>query len=271
MAKKENLVKVLQAGKVKVQKDVFTDGIDLVKVTTATGSYQFPSEGKNGWNEIEASMKSFDRQMANRLNYGTRNGRADLWKDNTTGKQLGLLAGRPEYISTAWRAWQMAQKAPKKLQRYVYHNLIVWANREHADAAHFMLKEIDAYTFDVLPAAWRKHLDMPVPELENTSVDFQLEDLAPSSMYQIGQEIAHEQRGYSKKRVRASWWATTMCIAIRCVAVIRLLILTSWSIAAKELTTKGRDHTSSQCATTRHCRLSVPTRIKTGINRYKSV
>lgn len=200
---KENIVKVLQAGKVKVQKDVFTGGIDLVKVTTATGAYQFPSEGKNGWNEIEASMKSFDRQMANRLNYGTRNGRADLWKDNTTGKQLGLLAGRPEYISTAWRAWQMAQKAPKKLQRYVYHNLIVWANREHADAAHFMLKEIDAYTFDVLPAAWRKHLDLPVPELENTSVDFQLEDLAPSSMYQIGQEIAHEQRGYSKKRVRA--------------------------------------------------------------------
>lgn len=203
---KENIVKTLQAGKVKVNKDAFSDGIDLVKVKTATGSYQFPTEGKSGWNEIENSMKSFDRQMANRLNYGTHNGRADLWKDNTTGKQLGLLADRPDYISTAWRAWQMALKAPKKLQQYVYHNLIVWANREHADAAHFMLKEIDAYTFSVLPEAWRKHMDLPVPELENTSVDLQLEDLAPSNMYQIGQEIAHEMCVYikkSKKRVRA--------------------------------------------------------------------
>jgi hypothetical protein len=205
MAKKENLVKLLQDGEVKVKKDAFGHGADLVKVKTQTGSYQFPSEGDQGWKQIERDMASFDRTMANRLNYGDDRGRGAIWRDNTTAKQLGLLAGRPEYISTAWRAWQMAQEAPKNIRRYVYHNLIVWANREHADAEHFMLNDIDPYTFDVLPMAWRKYLDLPVPELENTSVAYQMEDLTPSTVFgRVGQEIAHEQRGYRKShRVRA--------------------------------------------------------------------
>ena len=147
-----------------------TNSFDIIRVSpTPTSSYSFPNTSEM-LSLIEKRRKALERKIANRINYGDERGRSAVFSDNQTAKQLALLNGRPDYLRVAYRAWCMSQKAPKAIQQYVYHNLIVHANRYHQDAERFYLREIDRYTFEVLPPAWRKCMDDPCPELEGVTL-----------------------------------------------------------------------------------------------------
>ena len=142
-----------------------TNSFDIIRVSpTPMSSYSFPNT-PDTLKMIERRRKAMERKLSNRINYGDERGRSAVFSDNQTAKQLALLNGRPDYLRVAYRAWCMSQKAPKAIQQYVYHNLIVHANRYHQDAERFYLREIDRYTFEVLPPAWRKCMDDPCPHL----------------------------------------------------------------------------------------------------------
>ena len=165
-SKKENIVEILKAG---AHEQIMLEGHKepvpgMLKIRTATGLYTMPDDD-DIWKSIERKQNSLDRYLANKQNYGDDRVRAGVYKDNRTAIDLALLKGRPDYLRVAYRAWTMAQNAPQKIREYVYHNLIVIANRYHADAERFLLKEIQDYTFEVLPPAWRSCMDDPCPEL----------------------------------------------------------------------------------------------------------
>lgn len=170
-----------------------TNSFDIIRVSpTPTSSYSFPNTSEM-LSLIEKRRKALERKIANRINYGDERGRSAVFSDNQTAKQLALLNGRPDYLRVAYRAWCMSQKAPKAIQQYVYHNLIVHANRYHQDAERFYLREIDRYTFEVLPPAWRKCMDDPCPELEGVTLFDITEPLQPS--FKVGQAIARKLHG----------------------------------------------------------------------------
>ena len=198
MAKKEKVSDYLKSGKREVQDYLGTEEEPFVKITTATGCYSFietndPVSKKTAYDYIDSYVKREERRLANKLNYGDERGRSAVFSDNQTAKQLALLNGRPDYLRVAYRAWCMSQKAPKAIQQYVYHNLIVHANRYHQDAERFYLREIDRYTFEVLPPAWRKCMDDPCPELEGVTLFDITEPLQPS--FKVGQTIARKLHG----------------------------------------------------------------------------
>lgn len=198
MAKKEKVSDYLKSGKREVQDYLGTEEEPFVKITTATGCYSFietndPVSKKTAYDYIDSYVKREERRLANKLNYGDERGRGAVYCDNQTAKDLGLLHGRPDYLRVAYRAWCMSQKAPKAIQQYVYHNLIVHANRYHQDAERFYLREIDRYTFEVLPPAWRKCMDDPCPELEGVTLFDITEPLQPS--FKVGQTIARKLHG----------------------------------------------------------------------------
>lgn len=166
---------------------------DIIRVSpTPTSSYSFPNT-PDTLKMIERRRKSLERKMANRTNYGDERGRSAVFSDNETTKQLALLSGRPDYLRVAYRAWCLSQQAPKEIQKYVYHNLIVRANRYHSDSERFYLRSIDAYTFQVLPPAWRKCIKDPCPELEGVSLAEATETLTPA--FRVGQTIARKLHG----------------------------------------------------------------------------
>ena len=198
MAKKEKVSDYLKSGKREVQDYLGTEEEPFVKITTATGCYSFietndPVSKKTAYDYIDSYVKREERRLANKLNYGDERGRGAVYCDNQTAKDLGLLHGRPDYLRVAYRAYVMSQKAPEKLRRYVYHNMIVLANRFYGDAEKFYLQDISAYTFEVLPPAWRKCLDDPCPELEGVTLFDILEPLTPS--FKEGQSMARKMIG----------------------------------------------------------------------------
>lgn len=202
--KKENIGKLLkqevEKGHYEVTQPAFpakrggSESPEVIQVKTATGPYSFPND-KDIWKGIESSQKSYDREASNRLNYGDSRGRAGVWRDNRTALDLAVLRGRPDYLRCCYLAWTMAQNAPAKLQPYVYHNLLVRANVRHSNAEEFLLPDIQAYTFEVLPVAWRKSLHEPCPELEGVTLEEMVEPL--TSDLRVGDRMAYELRNGS--------------------------------------------------------------------------
>lgn len=199
-SKKENIVEILKAG---AHEQIMLEGHKepvpgMLKIRTATGLYTMPDDD-DIWKSIERKQNSLDRYLANKQNYGDDRGRAGVYKDNRTAIDLALLKGRPDYLRVAYRAWTMAQNAPQKIREYVYHNLIVMANRYHADAERFLLKEIQDYTFEVLPPAWRSCMDDPCPELEGVTLQDVVDELTP--VYKVGQKLTRRMRGDKEVKV----------------------------------------------------------------------
>ena len=178
MAKKEKIAEVLQQefdkGHYEAVTPAFSQVPEVIRIKTEQGAYSFPND-KDMWKSIDSRQKALDRVISNRQNYGDDRGRCAVFKDNKTALDLGLLKGRPDYLRCAYRSWLMAQNAPEKLRRYVYHNLIVMCNRYHGDAEKFYLQDISDYTFQVLPPAWRKCMDEECPELKDVTLGDVLE------------------------------------------------------------------------------------------------
>ena len=196
MAKKEKIAEVLQQEFDKGHYEAVTPALsqvpEVIRIKTEQGAYSFPND-KDMWKSIDSRQKALDRVISNRQNYGDDRGRCGVFKDNKTALDLGLLKGRPDYLRCAYRSWLMAQNAPEKLRRYVYHNLLVMCNRYHGDAEKFYLQDISDYTFQVLPPAWRKCMDEECPELKDVTLGDVLEQLTPS--FKEGQTIARMMIG----------------------------------------------------------------------------
>lgn len=195
---KESVVDYLKSGERTVDKDWSDEDKTFVKIRTATGLYTFyeytdPVKKMDAYKEIENYRKREDRRLANKMNYGDERGRSAVFCDNRTALDLALLKDRPDYLRVAYRAYLMTQKAKKEVRQYVYHNLIVRANIFHKDAEKFLLKEIDPYTFEVLPPAWRKCMNDPCPELEGVTLTDIMEELTPA--WRKGQRMARQMRG----------------------------------------------------------------------------
>lgn len=196
--KKESVVDYLKGGQREVIEDLSKEDEPFVKIRTATGLYTFieyndPVRKKDAYKDIDNYRKREERRLANKMNYGDERGRGAVFCDNQTAKNLGMLKGRPDYLRVAYRAYTMAQQAPENLRKYVYHNIIVKANQYHQDAEHFMLSDIQPYTFEVLPLAWRKCLDEPCPELEGLTLTDILETLTPA--FKEGKKVARKMIG----------------------------------------------------------------------------
>ena len=192
MAKKENILDVLKGGTSKTEKsneffpyaknyarDIFT------KVTNGNFCANFVAGDEEN---ILARQKRFEREIANKLNYGHSAGKAGVYKPNKTEIVLSKLSAHRAACVKYYAMYQKALKAPKHLREYVFQNIGEWLH-EHKD---FSLNFETGFpvTFDIVevfPKAWTKGWENE--DLFGWQTDYQLDDLLPAAGLEIGRKV----------------------------------------------------------------------------------
>lgn len=183
MDKKENILNVLSEG-------MRETTAKMVQVKNGNLVARFPADMEQS---IAALQKSMERKIANLQNYGDPRGKAAVWRENNTAKELSEMREHRQDCRTHWAMYLESIKAPRHLQKYVFENLKIWMKENDINSLN---KNFSFDSVAVMPEAWKRGYEQV--DLFGWITEYQIADLLPAAGMEIGTKVLVPQSRYEK-------------------------------------------------------------------------